>query len=129
MSKLQAIKKDEKLYSLEIPYSETEHRIGTWTDGKPLYRRVFNVTNLNYGSETILAQITNSKDVFIRGAYIINSTTGFTIEIGQQYTIANRDSRAWADAKSGDIKCYLGSAWNGIIDTALTIVEYTKTTD
>lgn len=119
----------DKLYSMEIPYSSKEHKIGTWIDGKPLYRKVFNVTNLNYGSETILAKITNSKDVFIRGAYIINSNTGFTIEIGQQYTIANRDSRVWADAKSGDIKCYLGSAWNGIIDTALTIVEYTKTTD
>lgn len=114
---------------MEIPYSSKEQKIGTWIDGKPLYRRVFNVTNLNYGSETILAQITNSKDVLIRGAYIINSTTGFTIEIGQQYTIANRDSRAWTDAKSGDIKCYLGSAWNGIVDTALTIVEYTKKTD
>lgn len=114
---------------MEIPYSSKEQKIGTWIDGKPLYRRVFNVTNLNYGGETILAKITNSKDVLIRGAYIINSTTGFTIEIGQQYTIANRDSRAWTDAKAGDIKCYLGSAWNGIVDTALTIVEYTKKTD
>ena len=82
-----------------------------------------------YFLNCFLAKITNSKDVLIRGAYIINSNTGFTIEIGQQYTIANRDSRTWADAKSGNIKCYLGPAWNGIVDTALTIVEYTKTTD
>lgn len=118
MGKLQVTQNKDKLYSMEIPYSSKEQKIGTWFDGKPLYRRVFNVTNLNYGGETILAQIKNSKDVLIRGAYIINSTTGFTIEIGQQYTIANRDSRVWTDAKVGDIKCYLGPAWKGIVDTA-----------
>jgi hypothetical protein len=52
--KLQVIKKSEKLYSQEIPYSTTETKIGTWTDGKPLYRKVYPVGALKNNGSTVL---------------------------------------------------------------------------
>lgn len=38
---LEVVKNGNKEYATEIPYSITERRIGTWIDGKPLYRRIY----------------------------------------------------------------------------------------
>lgn len=36
-----------KYYNTEIPYSTEEIRIGTWINGKPLYRKVYQKDNVN----------------------------------------------------------------------------------
>lgn len=42
---LQVAQNSNKEYSLDIPFSTTEQRIGTWIDGKPLYRKTIKIQN------------------------------------------------------------------------------------
>ena len=49
---LQVVQNNNEEYSLDIPFSTTEHRIGTWIDGKPLYRKTF-VTTTQLAGEVL----------------------------------------------------------------------------
>ena len=63
MAKLQVVKVGEKLYSSKIPYSTEERKIGTWVDGKPLYRKTIIITNtaLQSGNNVIPHGISDLK--------------------------------------------------------------------
>ena len=110
----------------KIIYSTEEKEIGTWIDGKKLYRKTVLIKTLKYGEEMILSQISNADSIFVKNNYVINSTSGYTTNVGTYYPIANRESRIWADAKTGYIKCFLGTAWENIVNKLIATVEYTK---
>lgn len=102
-------------------YSEEETVIGTWIDGKPLYRRVFQGTTPPESTEDNILELPFidrlvDQTVFVDG--INGSTVFFPASIG--YTYFHNASKAFG---MGDLTHDLGNRPTTI---ALT---YTKTTD
>ena len=110
----------------KIEYSTKEQKIGKWIDGKDLYRKTITINDLKYGEEMILLQIPKADSIFVKNGYVINSTSGYTTSVGTYYPTTNRESRIWADAKAGYIKCFLGTGWQNIVNKLIATVEYTK---
>lgn len=117
-------KKSEEVYSTE------EQRIGTWIDGKPLYRKVINakptISNSSYQTISIKHNISDLKNVYKCNAFLHN--TGNT----QTYILPVETSATQAigisEINSTNIIMYSkNDAWSGWI--AEIILEYTKTTD
>lgn len=109
-------------------YSTTETVIGTWINGKPLYRKVINFGSLpNNSSKSVSHGISNlSRVVSLSGIAYIDDTNITTITLphadkdGVQYAISLR-------ADKTDVLIVTGSnrtSLNGIV-----IIEYTKSTD
>ena len=113
----------------KLDYSMEEQVVGKWLDGKNLYRKTITINALKYGEEKILSQISNADSIFVKNSYVINSTSGYTTSVGTYYPTTNRESRIWADAKAGYIKCFLGTGWQNIVNQLVTTIEYTKTTN
>ena len=117
-------KKSEEVYSTE------EVRIGTWIDGKPLYRKVINakptISNSSYQTISIKHNISDLKNVYKCNAFLHN--TGNT----QTYILPAETSATQAigisEINSTNIIMYSkNDTWSGWI--AEIILEYTKTTD
>lgn len=117
-------KKSEEVYSTE------EQRIGTWIDGKPLYRKVINakptISNSSYQTISIKHNISDLKNVYKCNAFLHN--TGNT----QTYILPVETSATQAigisEINSTNIIMYSkNDTWSGWI--AEIILEYTKTTD
>lgn len=111
-------------------YSEEETRIGTWIDGKPLYRKVVNgnLSSTNNSTSTI-STIPNADDVVTIHGYAVYSDpsritsipTGFdkgtTIQLSAYKTVDGARIEAFNSTSS-------------LVGRPCTIiVEYTKTTD
>lgn len=118
-------------------YSTTETRIGTWIDGKPLYRRVIsgsspNVSNAWTQISTIDKDLTivhlygilqgaTSRDTFYSVPLYFRYQLGgetYDVNVFLMYTISN-----------GAISCFIsGTNFNSMTDKPMHIVvEYTKT--
>lgn len=117
-------KKSEEVYSTE------EQIIGTWIDGKPLYRKVINakptISNSSYQTISIKHNISDLKNVYKCNAFLHN--TGNT----QTYILPVETSATQAigisEINSTNIIMYSkNDTWSGWI--AEIILEYTKTTD
>lgn len=111
-------------------YSTKEQAIGTWIDGKPLYRKVINATptisNSSYQTISIKHNISDLKNVYKCNAFLHN--TGNT----QTYILPAETSATQAigisEINSTNIIMYSkNDTWSGWI--AEIILEYTKTTD
>lgn len=111
-------------------YSTEEKRIGTWIDGKPLYRKVINATptisNSSYQTISIEHNISDLKNVHKCNAFLHN--TGNT----QTYILPANTSATQtigiSEINSTEIIMYSqNDSWSGWI--AEIILEYTKTTD
>lgn len=111
-------------------YSTKEQVIGTWIDGKPLYRKVINATptisNSSYQTISIKHNISDLKNVYKCNAFLYN--TGNT----QTYILPAETSATQAigisEINSTNIIMYSkNDTWSGWI--AEIILEYTKTTD
>lgn len=106
-------------------YSTSEVRIGTWIDGKPLYRRVFELTlPSNIGTTNILPSIP-----YIKTRVNLQGLIKHPVR-NDYYSIYNNDS----------ISVYFGSVgiWAYLADDSVSefksqpvtiLCEYTKTTD
>lgn len=118
------IKKQEEIYSTE------EQRIGTWIDGKPLYRKVINagVINISAGSSINIAHnISNIELVNKVEAKIVylSATTQNTYYL-PYINGANNTSVTIVDKTNVVIKS-IGEGWSG--HNIYITLEYTKTTD
>lgn len=106
-------------------YSTTEHRIGTWIDGKPVYQTTIIRTTTGDVAHQIsnIDKITGIKGFFMRkdGVYEtlprIDDISGWNAYIG--------------DVSKTTINLKLGANYTGNVglDTAYITLEYTKTTD
>lgn len=107
-------------------YSTTETRIGTWIDGKPLYRKVINAGTIT-ASNTTIENIQNIDTlVSIKGS-------AYSSQFGQKYGIPNVHN----DMSSYYINLLVSG--NGVVirygsgfsqfNNVFAILEYTKTTD
>ncbi len=127
MSKLQTVKNGNDLYSLEVPYSLQEQKIGTWIDGKIIYRKVIDLGTMpNKTSKDVTVNITDVQEITsvkalcsngneiwtIPNAYSTNYVMGLVIRTFNK-TISNISIYSSSDASS-----FYGKA----------ILEYTKTT-
>ncbi len=109
-------------------YSINEQRIGTWIDGKPLYRKVMTITVPTV--TTPGTAVTNKKSIgsnidtaYVKFGYVVFLNGRWTLPVlGDTYftqTFVN-------DAKELNCRSTFNSL-NG--STAYVIIEYTKTTD
>lgn len=109
-----------------VHYSTTEQVIGTWTDGKPIYRKVFFPT-INVGSNTINHGIADLDEcISIRGMCKYNNT-------GEQLPLPYVSTNSSYVIALGNVTAttYLVDVASGFssIQDCKIIMEYTKTTD
>lgn len=106
-------------------YSITEQVVGTWTDGRPIYRQAFNGTNISTGTTVRYVELIASDiDLIINYGGSMHSSSvkmaipsgGFSDNSAIRLVEINGALRLQAD---------LGTSW-----TEYTVwVEYTKTSD
>lgn len=97
-------------------YSEYEEEIGTWIDGKPIYRKVSNVTISNKSTWTSLISISNLDKLINVYGFCKNVTL-------PRYESSNYYVQFLFENN------YLKYMANGISGSAFIVTEYTKTTD
>lgn len=108
-------------------YSTNETKIGTWIDGKPIYRKVLNVGTVTTQKTYITHNIANlGKLVNLYG------TCNRQIDNRQQIIPSNYTN--WEiflyDISSIEISLYFSdNQWNATPYDIVVIIEYTKTTD
>ena len=108
-------------------FSTTETAIGTWINGKPLYRRVFDTGTLpNNTTKSVAHGISNLKNiVHIYGA-AKNTSNGITFPLPFPSTQANAPIYVYADNYS----IVIGTATDrSVFKESYIVLEYTKTTD
>lgn len=106
-------------------YETTEQVIGTWIDGKPIYRKVFTGTLTNdSGNTQSIAHGISNVDKFI-------SHKGFAFTISNQYwTIPLYFSSAqYISLRLSDTYIYFNNTIEFKNKPYTLILEYTKTTD
>lgn len=117
-------------------YSNNETIIGTWTDGKPVYRKVIScpsieVTDTNIGTGTIISNIPNI-DTLIKGDGMSQRVDGgfdtpipyfqFNYISNTPDISPNQLATWWRDRTTGNI--YIRSQHN--LTNVTLILEYTK---
>lgn len=108
-------------------YSEEEKVIGTWIDGKPIYRKVVNLNGLpNATTKTVNHNISNI-DTLVKIGGFATTTDKTTITL-PYVNSANHIYQVGLIANSISITIQAGDNKSGY-STAYAILEYTKTTD
>lgn len=108
-------------------YSTTEQRIGTWIDGKPIYRQVINTTGNNSQSQ-VIATISNIDNIVNMFGWVKNGNihrSCFTAFYGS----TTWTSQLYINSQYINLEC--GSDFANFKNNAtITLIcEYTKTTD
>lgn len=103
-------------------YSTEEIVIGTWIDGKPLYRKVIDTGAFRDGDTSIRHNIANLKRGIIYG-YAHRDVYDDEINI----PFSNADNAI--SVKLGKENLEINSTWNPMITESYITIEYTKTTD
>ena len=111
---------------VEEVYSTEEIKIGKWTDGKPLYRRVYEGIAIN-SNETIIDSISGIDVKMIYG-WLVKTAEGFIQPLGSYDNMENTStSRVFYGSSYVKVQAASGYQTGGF--TARVIIEYTKTTD
>lgn len=110
-------------------YTTTERIIGTWFDGKPLYRKIIDFGYLKSGIQELAHNISNI-DVIVNGnGFFHNTNTGSWYPIPRPYPTNMETYCVSVDVNKKNIVLTNGTAYNGTTFYAWIILEYTKTTD
>ena len=106
-------------------YSTTEQRIGTWIDGKPLYRKVYDFGSApNNTTKTLAANITNLSAITkIYG--FATTTAGYVTPLPQ--VVANGQNQIQLFFNNNNVSITTTSDKSTYY--CYVILEYTKTTD
>ena len=107
-------------------YSTTEEVVGTWYDGKPIYRKTFNnisVTSSEYSVIPIATGLTIDNLINISG-YLVNNGRWIVTLNSIDIKYANM-ARVSYDKQTSSLEL-VAQNWTG---TATVTIEYTKTTD
>lgn len=119
-----------KLIKPITTYSETEQVVGTWIDGKPIYRKVVQKnTTINAGNNRVTHGISNLETlVNVYGTiYFTNSSEQTPL------TSSSPNAMNWSCAVSGvsstEFNISAGSSLSNAGATVTITLEYTKTTD
>lgn len=106
-------------------YSTTEQVVGTWIDGKPLYRKNYETGTLTSG-ETVVDTVSgiNVKKLF---AWFVNTNGAVQCYGAYRNNVADDTSRVFYDGTY--VKVQQGLNWQNSGNHALVEIQYTKTTD
>lgn len=109
-------------------YSTSEIRIGTWINGKPLYRNVVPITLPSDGNYyEINLGISNIDTIMLRDiSHILHSTT-YKLPLNAGY--GNSAFSCWACPLTSGKLAISSTGANIRSENAIIVVEYTKTTD
>lgn len=115
-------------------YSTTEQRVGTWIDGKPLYRRTIYKDNQTFSTSgsyvTTLQDIDNLCSINYWTGVIINGTARWSYIDGyinsNYYSGIQTEKTDTNNDVSINLWCKIGSVASGLF---LCHILYTKTTD
>jgi hypothetical protein len=111
---------EAKEFNNQQNYSTSEQKIGTWIDGKPLYRKVIVTTNTryNYAELGLYAIIDVKVMTTINNLYLFNTA---------RYN-SPQDAFTWyVDTQNQTINIDVGTTWT--FNEAIITLVYTKTTD
>ena len=103
-------------------YSTTEQAIGTWIDGKPIYRKIIKAS-VNQGNHEVYDVSDMNLDEIINMRGTISQSVGSFVPI-PYYTNSSDFTIVFYPKSSNYIK--VNTSTNGIVNI---ILEYTKTTD
>lgn len=109
-------------------YSTNETVVGTWIDGKPIYRKVINATKISGNTLLIPINDLNIDTIFFDRTHSYIVTTS-AIVYPFPYNYANTSDTYTACERDGNnikINSSEGAYSNGQI---ILVIEYTKTTD
>lgn len=107
-------------------YSTNERIIGKWINGKPIYRKVLDISNIT-SSNTDLVNISSlHRDEIIRIYGMIKTSNNYIYPVPMNDSSSNY-SVIFYNGTSLRGRASLGSG--GTITSAYAIIEYTKTTD
>ena len=116
---------NDEIYNQNIMnYSTSEIRIGTWIDGKPLYRKVYKTTTPSATASTqSVITLSNQNIVKIEGLFSLSSTQKIPINFydGTNYLFTYQSSSTALSMKT--------NYTNGLNKDVYITLEYTKTTD
>lgn len=106
-------------------YSTVEKKIGTWTDGKPLYRKVITTTkSFSNTTMTVAHGVTNMDRMFVENAYFYNASSGISYPVsmvgyGGTYT---DKTYIWVDRTNINIATNggWGTGWEKVITLLYT---------
>lgn len=121
----------DEIYNQNISnYSTTEQKVGTWIDGKPLYRKVIESTTFTtnfYPVSSNIKQFINQYGYVQRKDYT-SIWQPIPSRIGNAMSIS-----FLASTQDGGVQIDWGSSWQNdyanLFNKIVLIVEYTKTTD
>lgn len=106
-------------------YSTTEQVVGTWIDGKPLYRKIYETGELT-SSEAIVDTISGI-NVKKLSAMLVNSNGAVQVYGAYREDNAAATSRVLYDGTY--VKVQQGTVWQNSGYHALVEIQYTKTAD
>lgn len=108
-------------------YSTTEKVVGTWIDGKPIYRKVVYYGNLpNATAKSVAHNISNLKQVITIDGVCFDGNDGY-YTLPLVYRGSDSSYNVQTSVNSTDIR--MASSQDRSNFTAYVIIEYTKTTD
>lgn len=102
-------------------YSTSERVIGTWVDGKTLYRKCIPITLPNGIQTYVATNVRNANIVKISGY----ATNGNSV-IPLMYENIIYSGGAYVYTQDGGATLYIGCNFNGSSYTGYVILEYTK---
>lgn len=107
-------------------YSTTETVIGTWIDGKTLYRKVLTISNIPSQGGTLSANLGVSAEAcMLRGFMKSKTTNGYARPLPM--VDSNQANNIRLDLNNNVVRLIIGATWDSY--EAYIIAEYTKTTD
>lgn len=109
-----------------LDYSIQEQKIGTWINGKPLYRKIYDGIQVNT-SEIIVAETKEIIVQMIYGWFVYTPTKGIQPIGGYRAMDSASTSRVLWDGTY--VKVQGNTDWQTGQFTARVVIEYTKTTD
>lgn len=129
---------DKTLLNNNANYYASEKRIGTWINGKPLYRQTFGFNVSNLGTETYFNwtdslyntnSISNVDEIINVKSFYKRSDDNF-----QPVPTVNRELNYYGsgvfDFSGTGFRFYVGTLFNTFtINYLIVTIEYTKTTD
>ena len=116
-------------YADENDYSATEHIVGSWIDGKPLYQIALYKESFSAGDTQVSKTISNLKDIIKVEGFSMRGTDGIYPMINGIEPV-NGKVCYWATPSVGTVGFWLhsSSTYSTYTKNKL-IVQYTKTTD
>lgn len=107
-------------------YSTSETRVGTWIDGKPIYRKVIQTTKANI--ESAINALNIDTPTYFYG--LADSKYGYSWEANTYYPDEAGYSNwyHWSQSKPRQISWQFQTYYENN-NNVLAILEYTKTTD